>query len=780
VVIVDTSHHMRDHLSVAKNVCASLIQQKFVFAPRDLVGVVAGGTAATVNRLNTAAPAEYQNLTVTRPVMSPNADYLKAIDALTCNPDTSVSFDVLDAIVVAVDAIHEAVADKKYGRRIFLVSSCAGAVKRKEQLAAIIDGLKARGVALVVIGVDFDDDEDEDAASANIDWAKLTMKQQNEKVLHFMCAQLGQESLVVAVHDAVSALGALRKKHLAQRAYCKCVLDIGDIRIPVALFVKALKQSIPSFGKLVAKGDEPVVYDRRYFSVRKPDVELDASERVKAYRYGRSAIPVNDVDVAQMKFKSERGMSALGFVPAEQIPLHILQGGSKMLTPVHGDTIGAGAFGAFVIAMHELKRAMIVRFVRCTNANPVLGVCFPSSKGDKQVMYYANIPFAEDLRHYTFRKLDNVHGTPDEKKAIADLVDAMDLDKFERRQAAAAAGADLAAHPSPSPAAPTGATVSSSAGTAESAAAGGAKLLSIKETFDPALQHYYAAVRERYLRPDAPVAGMPPQVAKTSTNWGAPGSVLEPLLSSSAPQRKRVRDLLPPPAPKADGAAAGKGSKTYWFQKAGEVAIEDPAVKAARGEGAAHYLASGTPGATTTGAATPATPHTPSTTAADVEDALRVGVDLSTGAAMHVTTVDPVNTFLALVNRKGEDHVARALHELQEAILQLLKVTVGPQYYPRCQDALRAMRQVCVREGEPGAFNSFLLHLMLTTKAGAHASFWTENVVNAGIRAIPKSECPESDLTDDAARTFFDDRAPAPRAIIDDPADEPSIFDDLE
>jgi ATP-dependent DNA helicase 2 subunit 2 len=784
VVIVDTSHHMRDHMGIAKNVCSSLIQQKFVFAPRDIVGIVAGGTSTTLNRLNAAAPSEYQNLTLARPVMAPNADFLKAIDTMTCNADPAVPFDLLDAVVVAVDAIHEAVADKKYGRRIFLISTCAGAVKRKDQLSAIIDGLKARGIALVVIGVDFDDDEDDDAASANIDWAKLTVKQQNEKVLHFMCAQLGQESLVVAVHDAVSALGALRKKHLAQRAYCKCVLDIGDVRIPVAMYVKALKQTIPSFGKLSAKGEEQIVFDRRYFSVRKPDAELDHTERVKAYRYGRSAIPVNDVDVAEMKFKSERGISVLGFVPSEQIPLHILQGGSKMIAPVHGDTIGAGTLAAFVTAMAELRRAMLVRFVRCTNANPVLGVCYPSAKGNKQVLYYANLPFAEDLRHFTFRRLDNISGTEDEKKAIASLIDSMDLDKFEAKAAAAAPGG----HPSPSPAAPPGAdsphtvpTVSSSAGSAEHGAGASAKLLSIKETFDPALQHYYAAVRERYLRPDAPVAGLPPQVSKTSTNWNAPGSVLEPLLASSAPARKRVREMLPPPAPKAAGAAA-KGSKVYWFQKTGDVNIDDPVAKANRAEGAAHYLASATPGATTPGAGTgtPSTPHTPSTTAADVENALRVGADVTEGTAMHVTTVDPVNTFLALVDRKGEDHVARAIHELQEAILQLLKVTVGPQYYSRCADSVRVMRRICVREGEPGAFNSFLLHLMLTTKMGAHAAFWTTDIVTAGVRPIPKSECPESDLSDDAARTFFDDRAPAPRVVLDDEPDEPSLFDDLE
>jgi hypothetical protein len=801
-VILDASAAMKDHLGVAKGVCSALIQQKFVFSPKDLVGIVVGGTATTANRLNAAAAATYKNIAVVRPVMAPNADFLKAIDSDTCD-STGANFDLLDNVVVAADALHEAVGDKKFNRRIFLVSSCAGDVQRKDQLAAIIDGLKARGIALVVIGVNFADPDDAAAAGGN-DWATLTVKQQNEKVLHFMCGQLGTDSLVIAVHDAVSALSALRKKHLAQRVYCRVVLDIGDVRIPVALYVKCLEQRIPSFGKVTAKGSEALTMQRRYFSVRRPDVELDAHDRVKAYRYGRSAIPVNEVDQAQMKFKSDRTMSALGFVHADQVPLHILQGGSKLITPMQGDSIGAGAFASFVRAMHQLKRAMIVRFVRCTNANPAIGVCYPSVKDGKDALYYAALPYAEDLRRYTFRSLGDVQGTPDEQKAVAAMIDGMDLDKlasgtlppFVDTAAAAAAGAASAStppHVSPAPAKPA----SGSGGHADTgdsaytdASDGGGtgsdvRPLSIKDTFNPALQHYYHAVKERYLRPEAPVAGLPPQVARTSTNWNDAHSVLAPMLQPSVPLRKRVREMLPPPPPKT--ADAAKGAKAFWFHKVADVHLsEGGPAKAHRPEaGPAHYLASGTPAATTTGAGTTPSHHitgTPTTpvTAAEVDNALRVGADLPDGKAMHVTTVDPVGTFLALVDVKGEDHVARAIHEMQEAILHLLKVSIGPQYYSRCGEAVRALRRICIREAEPAAFNVFLVHLMLTTRHDAHSGFWGDEIVKAGVLPISKRECGESDLSEEAARTFLDERAPQHRVVLDDVAEEPSLFDELE
>jgi ATP-dependent DNA helicase 2 subunit 2 len=707
VVVLDVSAAMAPHAAIAKTVCSTLIQQKFVLARRDLVGLVFGGTTATANRLNEAAPDAYRHISAVRGVNAPNAEYLAAIEAVATQP---APFDMLDAVVVADHMLHEAIGDKKFNKRVVLVSSCAGEVRRKEDMGTIVDALKKRGVSVIVIGVDFDEEEDD---GRGVDWAALSTKQRNEKVLHFMAAEIGGDSIVVPVNDAQSALSALRKKNMPQRTYCKVLLDIGDIKIPVALYVKCLLQRVPSMAKVTAKG-AGVVTERKHYSARAPADEIDAADRTKAYVYGRSNVPFNEVDEAQMKFQCERSMSVLGFVPAASVPAHVLQGGSKAVAPLPDDVAGATALAAFVHGMAHLERAMLVRLAWRNNCDPALGVCFAAPKAGRAILYFALLPFAEDYRHYQFRAFADVPLSAAERAAVEALVAKMALGAGELRP---------------------------------------------KDTFNPMMQHYYQCLKERYLRPDAPLPALPPAVVQQSSCWGGAGNVLQPMLDASIDERKRARELFPPPPPKKEDGVAGK---VFWFAKGGDAVTLDsyaPADKKARVD---TYFASGGTGGT--GASPSPGGSTPS---------LRDAVDVAAVGAAHggkVTTVDPVGSFIALVDRKGEDTVGRAIDEMAEVVMELVRVSIADQYYKRIAAAVDALRLVCVREAEPRAFNRFLLNLMLTTQAGAHHKLWA--LVGKAVGVITTAECEDSDVAEADAARHLQDRRPAHRAVVDEGGDE--------
>jgi hypothetical protein len=223
---------------LCRQVADSLVTQKILYSPRDLVGLLFAGTDATLNRLATGAPGRYRHLTVVKPPMCPTADFLTALEE-EGRATQGGSCDVLESIVTALDSLHEAVGTRRYRRRVFLITSAAGRVQRKGDLEGIVESMKRTGTSLVVVGVGFSPEE---APAADVDWRALGLKEQNERVLRFMCDELintgTNDSVVVPVSDAVAAVGALRKKNVPQRVATRMLLDIGGdapgaLRLPV-------------------------------------------------------------------------------------------------------------------------------------------------------------------------------------------------------------------------------------------------------------------------------------------------------------------------------------------------------------------------------------------------------------------------------------------------------------------------------------------------------------------------------------------------------------------
>ena len=56
--------------------------------------------------------------------------------------------------------------------------------------------------------------------------------------------------------------------------------------------------------------------------------------------------------------------------------------------------------------MYKKENGLLVRYVRCANAVPKLGLLLPVIKKGVEFAYLTWLPYSQDIRHYSFAPLD--------------------------------------------------------------------------------------------------------------------------------------------------------------------------------------------------------------------------------------------------------------------------------------------------------------------------------------------------------------------------------------
>jgi hypothetical protein len=888
VIVLDVSAQTPPaDFALGREVASLVVQRKMLLGGQDLVGLVFSGTANPLNRLNAASPGAYANIAVQKPLVKADLDLVRTIEAAS---QEAGGCDVLDSIVAACDLLHECVADRRYNRVVYFITAAAGAVREKKALLQIVDALVRRRITLVIVGLGFDPrlcsdvgaDADADdgaggdaaaaaaraAAAADDDadpasWSNLTVKQQNEKALHFLCAQVlarededagaakartGEDldAVIYSARDAEAMMQSLRKRVVPQRPSCRLVLRITrGLAVAGWVYLQTSPQPAPRFARVGPKG-EPLTTTRRFFSVAKPDRELREGQRWKAMQYGRSTVSLAEYDSAgAMRFRSKKGLTLLCFVRRQDVPPHLFMGHVRVFAPAPTDAVAARVLGALCRAMEQRGRVMLVRFVWRDDSAPVICAAFADTglAPDGVTVERAPslrllpLPFAEDMRDLQFPALDGVRVADEELDAVRAMVDAM------------------------TPAA-TGATAS--------AADRAADFYRPEVVFNPALQLHMHMLREKFMHgcvlpdfvvspppppsqqqqgggddqrdddgadggfcdvdaqselpaPQLPPAPrhdlatmlqpraweLPPAIRRRCCAWGREGNVLHGLFERSTQARQRVRALFPSvvdmvspaltlnkrsaaAAAAAGGAAGGAtgGAADFWYQRQGVP------LKMRRAEDDGPAAADGTAGGSGRdshdGFLAPFAPDAPRSASPSKAPSVSGGGSAydALGRRARVSTVDPAGTFRALA--AAPDAAIEALiDELGAVIEHLLRVAVGGEYEQRCLDALRAMREVCVREEEPNAFNRWLnatrlygcaaddaddlwgaggAALSATRRAPQPQTFFECFVKTLQIAPITREECPESALATADLAAFLAPAAPA--ALLDENRDD--------
>ncbi|KAK3876763.1 hypothetical protein Pcinc_018476 [Petrolisthes cinctipes] len=450
VVVLDVGGGVRAGTSTtfytqAKKCIVNILQRK-IFADkcRDEVGVVLFGTSQTNNDL--ASGDQYQNISVLQRPKVVDWNLINEVEELSVTGNCSG--DWLDALVVALDLLHDPQNARFSGRKIVLMTDFSGEFS-DDQTTSIISGLKNQDIDLSVIGPDIDDDDDDGddpdqpgtsngtngvvGKRAAQNWngkPKTPIQLAGEALVTRMVVEV--KGIICSFDEAIPQLLCFEKR-TAGSAPWNTVLDIGgNLEIPISGRIKVRRATIPTWKTHYAH-DEAAVIQKEMTYHRHDDhhTEVPQEEVIPGYKYGTTLVPFSDVD-KDMKYKSNhpRCLSVLGFTKAANVPFSRLSGDQVLVVVAReGDEAAAVAISAIIQGLAEMDMVAITRRIYNKNYNPVMGALFPDITKDYECLVWVALPFQEDIRMYTFPSLERTLQklTEEDKKAVDSLITAMDL-----------------------------------------------------------------------------------------------------------------------------------------------------------------------------------------------------------------------------------------------------------------------------------------------------------------------------------------------------------------
>ena len=327
--------------------------------------------------------------------------------------------DCLDALVVGTDMMEAHIGTKKYDRKIFILTDADSPIN-DDGLDEIIRHIQKCNASIDIIGLDFDSEKFKQQG-------KSQTKAKNEKLLEDIAEKVGGR--VFPISEALSLLSHFKSKRVRSTTSFRGEISVGSNRIPILAWTKTTEIKLPSAkkeSKLSVDSETKEV--ERIMSYQKADGDyVERKDLVKAYRYGRSLIPFHTVDEAQMGFKSERAIDVLGFAPKSKVYRESFMGNVSVIA-ADPDYVGSqGQLSAYIHALYEKDAVALAKYVRVKNANPKLIVMYPVIKADKEFLYFSQLPFAEDIRRFTFPSLSKIKPTDKQLNLMENWINSMDL-----------------------------------------------------------------------------------------------------------------------------------------------------------------------------------------------------------------------------------------------------------------------------------------------------------------------------------------------------------------
>ncbi|CAL4937177.1 unnamed protein product [Urochloa decumbens] len=119
-----------------------------------------------------------------------------------------------------------------------------------------------------------------------------------------------------------------------------------------------------------------------------------------------------------------------------------------------------------------------------------------------------------------------------------------------------------------------------------------------------------------------------------------------------------------------------------------------------------------------------------------------------------IRDLNPVQDFEAmLAKRSSSTWVQKAIEEMQKYTTALLENSREGDNYEKALECFAALRKACIIEQEPEEFNQFLTKAYERLK-GDVANFF-QLLSSKNISLISKEEAPDSDVTEEMARSFY-------------------------
>ncbi|CAL4145774.1 unnamed protein product, partial [Meganyctiphanes norvegica] len=387
--------------------CLQNILQRKVFADkcRDQVGIVLFGTDGTRNQLSNSD--EYQHITVYRPISAVDWEMLESLANL---PRGKESGDWVDALVVAMDLLHDPDQSRFSSKKIILITDFSGDFS-DDQTSNIVSGLKDLNIELSVIGPEIGEDSDEDGASGG-----MKQSQQNWNGKMKTPVQLAAEALISNIvneidgiicsfEDAIPQLLFFQKKS-ANSANWNVTLDIGkNFQIPITGRIKVNK-STPTTWKKEYAHDETAQITPETSYHRNDDAQtlVNEDEVIGGYKYGTTLVPFSEED-EKMRYTPEgiRGLSVLGFTRSSNVSLQHRAGDQVMvITGREMDKDSDIALSSIIQGLLELDMVIVARKTYNRASKPQLGALYPDITKNYECLIWIPLPFQLSLKYFEF------------------------------------------------------------------------------------------------------------------------------------------------------------------------------------------------------------------------------------------------------------------------------------------------------------------------------------------------------------------------------------------
>ncbi|KAI0638826.1 SPOC domain-like protein [Trametes polyzona] len=459
--------------------------QEMIFNGRktDKCGIILFGSEETSNVLN-EAHGGYEHVSEYVPIAHPNASTLAKLQAL--EPST-VSGDPIDALIVAIEAQDRFLGNKKTWTRKICILTDGESPIEIEDWEATAKRINELGIGLTVVGIDFDDDDFTEDDKSEI-------KRANEEFYHKFIGALDKG----AVGNCDYALTEISRPDVREvkSTMTGNVLRIGDTEArpeqAIEITIKTSKctalarpkgfkrfarrkqtpeEEAAARDKMDEDGvEEPEIFTQLgmrseyYVEEEKPGslkngsvdgdddeasadvktagdkrlVKLEKEELVRGYKYGASFVPAPEGDFPRLGVR--RGMDICGFFPRERFRRELAMGEVYYVWADPTSPMQQVALSSIAQAMRGANVLAIARWVKTDKGEPRMGVLWPPEFDEIDCFLWVQMPFAEDVRNFTFASLENLvnkKGEPvtehpylptnEQLDAMEEFVDAMDL-----------------------------------------------------------------------------------------------------------------------------------------------------------------------------------------------------------------------------------------------------------------------------------------------------------------------------------------------------------------
>lgn len=290
---------------------------------------------------------------------------------------------------------------------------------------------------------DNDDDDDDMSDDETPEEKRQRVKEENEKVIISIAQKT--RGKVIAARNLIEMMKVAGAKRIPKSTKKKFALSIAPgltVEAEYSLLIsKANLQTLKvhainmnELGNIMKDADyipiySDIVKESSYRDPKNPDIEVELKYRAKAYRYGSDYITTNAYDELSLKTTSPVQMHIMGYASRDTIPISFLIDSGYTVT---GGTSNRGqvAISAIAQGLHEEKKVAISKFVKSTDADPIVGVLLPMEAepgGKSHVLVFIQMPFAEDLSKSHFRKFDKCDVEEKGEKIVDNLIDSMML-----------------------------------------------------------------------------------------------------------------------------------------------------------------------------------------------------------------------------------------------------------------------------------------------------------------------------------------------------------------